>query len=147
MTRRLRILAAFLSIAGVARWPAMLRHAAHHTLWTTGWVFVVTAAISLALAFGSHPLSAGAWLPRPVLQVVPAALIGMIPNCAVSVAIVELHLPGQLAFGATIAGLSAGAGFGPIVLPKDGSRRDALRVLGLTLGAAIVTGALVQWMS
>jgi len=130
--------------AAPARWPALIRHAARHTLRTTAWVYVVTAAIGLALALGPHALAAGAWTPRPALQIVPAALVGMIPNCAVSVAIVELHLHGQLALPATIAGLSAGAGFGPIVLVKDGNRRDALRVLSLTLGAAIATGLMLQ---
>ena len=52
----------------------------------------------------------------PVLNVVIAALVGLIPNCAASVLIATLWTKGVISGGAMIAGLLTGAGAGLLVL-------------------------------
>ena len=74
-----------------------------------------------------------------------AALIGVIPNCAASVAITELYLDGILTFGATIAGLAAGGGLGVLLLlEEDTDRKEALAVVGGLIAVSIVIGLVVQ---
>lgn len=55
-------------------------------------------------------------LSRPALSVFLSALVGLIPNCAASVAITTLYLDGLLSFGAMMAGLLVSAGVGLLVL-------------------------------
>ena len=128
------------------RWSAIFMHALRHSLHVFGIVFVATVLIAAVLNASSAERMLQAWQTHAYLQVVPAAVFGLIPNCAVSVAIVEAFMKGALSPGAAIAGLCAGAGFGPILLVKDGDRRRALRMLVLTLCAAIVTGLLLNWI-
>ncbi len=82
---------------------------------------------------------------HPNIQVIVAALFGLIPNCAASIAIAEAFLHTGLSLGATVAGLSTGAGFGPIVLFKDGKLKFALQALLISLTAAIFWGYLINY--
>jgi len=120
-------------------------HTLKRTLRIYFWVLLVTIAISFALYFAD-----GAWLissiqSHPNIQVIVAALFGLIPNCAASIAIAEAFLYTGLSLGATVAGLSTGAGFGPIVLFKDGKLKFALQALLISLTAAIFWGYLINY--
>lgn len=62
-----------------------------------------------------------------------------------SVLLSELFVGGTISFGALIAGLSTGAGFGYIVLFQDKEgRRRALPVIAATFVVAVLGGMLVQ---
>ncbi len=125
-------------------WKSILVHSVRRSLHIFWIVFAATVVISGLLQASSAERVLGLWHTHPDLQIVPVAIFGLIPNCAVSVAIVETFLHGALSPGAAIAGLCAGAGFGPILLLKDGDRRTALRLLLLTLVAATVTGLVLN---
>ena len=69
-------------------------------------------------------------------------MVGLIPNCAVSVAITTLYLDGFLSFGAAMAGLLVGSGMGILVLLRiNCSARDNMRIIILLLAIGIVCGA------
>ena len=131
--------------------PAVWTDIIIHGLRRTIRIFMMVFSVSVVLGFIFQASTMGrmfhTWGGHPYLQILPVALFGLIPNCAVSVAIVETFLKGGLSTGAAVAGLCAGAGFGPIVLAREGDRRTAVLVLVLTLGAAIVTGLLVNWLT
>jgi hypothetical protein len=126
-------------------WKGIVFHSIRRTLHIFWVVFAATVLIGLLLAIASAERVLGIGVAHPYLQIVPVAVFGLIPNCAVSVGIVEAFLKAGLSPGAAVAGLCAGAGFGPILLLRDGDRRTALRLLLLTLLAAVATGALVNW--
>lgn len=109
------------------------------------WVFVITILLASIIAF-THPSELMESLDvSPVIQIFVAAVFGLIPNCAASIAIAEAFLHTGLSLGATIAGLSSGAGFGPIVLFKDGEIKTSIKILFLTLGSAISWGLIINF--
>ncbi len=127
-------------------WRQIFIHSLRRSLHIFAIVFAATVVLAVLLEASSAERMLKLWQAHPYLQIAPVAVFGLIPNCAVSVAIVEAFLKAGLSPGAAIAGLCAGAGFGPIVLLKDGDRRTAIRMLLLTLVAAIVTGLVINWV-
>jgi hypothetical protein len=90
---------------------------------------------------GLARLTAGA-TAHPRLALVGTAVLGLVPNCSISIAITEGYLRGVLPFGAAVAGLCAGAGYGPILLLRRGLLRTAARLLALCLLFSLAAGFL-----
>lgn len=89
-----------------------LRHTANIALF----IAVFSLLINAALYFMGEDALSSLLLSRPALSVFLSALVGLIPNCAASVAITTLYLDGLLSFGAMMAGLLVSAGVGLLVL-------------------------------
>lgn len=119
-------------------------HSLKRTLRIYFWVLVITLGISVVLFYSNSSRVVESIQNYPNIQVFIIAVFGLIPNCAASVAIAEGFLHAGLSTGATIAGLSAGAGFGPIVLFKDGNYKTALQILLICLSSAIIWGLLIN---
>jgi len=120
-------------------------HTLKRTLRIYFWVLLITIAISFVLFYSDSDRLIKSIQGYPNIQVVFSALFGLIPNCAASIAIAEAFLHAGLSVGATVAGLSTGAGFGPIVLFKDGMFRAALQALLICLAVAILWGYLINY--
>lgn len=120
-------------------------HALKRTLRIYFWILLITIAISFTLFFSNSEKLIMSIRSHPNIQVIIAALFGLIPNCAASIAIAEAFLHSGLSMGATIAGLSTGAGFGPIVLFKDGKLKVAIQVLLICLIASILWGYFINY--
>jgi hypothetical protein len=126
-----------------APWTRAMSHGLRRTFEIFGWVFGITLALGLAIeGVGLAAIAAGT-RRHPVLELLGAALFGLIPNCSASIAIAEGYLRGVLTFGASIAGLCAGAGYGPILLFRRGLMGTAMRLLMICLTCSIVAGAIV----
>jgi hypothetical protein len=127
---------------GIWQW---LTHPLIHTAKIFFFIMAVTLAINGLISFVGEENVGQVLLKQSLLQPFLAALIGLIPNCAASVAIAELFLKGGLSYGSAIAGLCSSAGFGILVLLKENSdRRDTIRVLFLLVGISTVAGTLIQ---
>ena len=102
-----------------------------HTLKTA--LFLFAARLASVLLGGS------------IFQPLLCAVLGLVPSCAMSVLLSELYVGGAISFGALVAGLSTGAGFGYIVLlgEKQG-RRKAAPVILATFVLAALGGTLTQ---
>jgi hypothetical protein len=86
-------------------------------------------------------------LSHKLLQPFLAALVGLIPNCAASVAITELYLKGLINYGAVIAGLSASGGLGLLVLLKEEKeRKNALLIMSMLFGISVGAGLIIQYI-
>jgi hypothetical protein len=128
------------------RYGEIAFHTLKRTLRIYFWVLIITIGISAVLFFSDSGQLKQLIHTHPNIQIIAAALFGLIPNCAASIAIAEAFLHTGLSIGATIAGLSTGAGFGPIVLFKDGRLKTALQVLLICLTVAIIWGYLVNYL-
>lgn len=127
------------------RYKEIIFHTLKRTLRIYFWILIITIAISLVLFYSDAERLIHSIKSYPNIQVIVAALFGLIPNCAASIAIAEAFLHAGLSIGATVAGLSAGAGFGPIVLFKDGKLKFALQALLISLAASILWGYVVNY--
>jgi hypothetical protein len=120
-------------------------HTLKRTMRIFFWVLIVTITISSVLFYTDSDHLIKSIQDHPNIQVIAAAFFGLIPNCAASIAIAEAFLHTGLSLGATIAGLSTGAGFGPIVLFKDGKFSSALQALVVSLAAALFWGYSINY--
>ena len=88
-----------------------------HTVIIALYVFLASLALNLVIGYagGMEPLKK-LFTDNQYLQILIACVIGLIPNCAASVFLVEFYMSGVVTFSALVAGLSAGAGVGLITL-------------------------------
>ena len=128
------------------RYMEITIHSLKRTFRIYFWVFVITVLIASLFAYTHSEEIIGLINVDPILEIIVTALFGLIPNCAASIAIAQAFLHTGLSLGATMAGLSSGAGFGPIVLFKDGEIKTSLKILLLTLVCAISWGIIINFI-
>ena len=128
------------------RYMEITIHSLKRTFRIYFWVFVITIVIASLFLLSHSEELIGSLNVNPVIQIIIAAIFGLIPNCAASIAIAQAFLHTGLSLGATVAGLSSGAGFGPIVLFKDGEIKTSLKILLLTLVCAISWGIIINFI-
>jgi len=113
-----------------------------HTFNIILYIFVATFAINLIIGFCGMSVLENLLSTNVYLQVLFASLIGLIPNCASSVLLVELFAYGSLGFPALLAGLTSGAGVGLIILWTKNKRKPLqnLGILILQFSIGVVSG-------
>ena len=119
--------------------------AAYHTLKLGIFLLAVNLILGCLMEFVSGNLLQKIFLDGNVFQPFLTALVGLIPNCAASVALTELYLEGHIAFGSLAAGLCSGAGLGMAVLFRTNqNRRENLIILGWLYLTAVISGGLIN---
>ena len=123
---------------------SIFRSALVHTMKIAVFIFVISLAINLAIGLVGEEKLAGVMTSAPVLGSMLTGLIGLIPNCAASVAIAQMYLQGLITSGQLMSGLLVGAGVGILVLirsnkhPRENAAVIAtLWVLGVAWGILI----------
>lgn len=123
------------------------KSALHHTVEIFLYITVISLALNLLIGWIGEDVLGSLFLNRPVVGELVAALLGMIPNCASSVAITQLYLNGVLSAGAMIAGLLSGSGVGLLVLFRvNDDHWENCRILGLLYGIGVAGGIAVNWL-
>ncbi len=108
----------------------ILKPAIVHTLKTTLFIFIVNIVVSYAMHFLGEDRLDQLLLSGHYAQPFITALLGLIPNCAISSAITTLYINGSLSFGAALSGLCSGAGVGVAVLLKANPiKKENLRII------------------
>ncbi len=97
---------------------SILKSALVHTIRITIFIFGVLFAIQLVTEWIGMERLVELASGHPFLSIFSVGLIGMIPNCAVSVAITTLYLEGVISVGSMFAGLLSCAGLGLVILFK-----------------------------
>ncbi len=124
---------------------SILKSAVIHTLQITVFIFLVTLAIGFLVEILGEDQIGAIIGNQPVLGVLLAGLVGMIPNCAGSVIITQMYLGGILGTGQMLAGLLAGAGVGILVLCRTNrGAKENLGIIGLLYGISVCWGILFE---
>ena len=126
-------------------WKGIVKSAVLHTAQVTLFVFLVSVALNALLAVVGEDALGEALAANQTLAVFGAAVVGLIPNCAASVAIAQLYIEGVLGTGAMMAGLLCAAGVGLLVLLRTNRHAgDNTRVIAILFGVSIVCGLAID---
>ena len=109
------------------------------------YLLIASVDINLLIYFVGLEVISTILVSNSIFQPFLVAVLGLIPSCAVSVTFVELFLSGVLSFGSLIAGLSAGAGLGLVVLfAKNKNIKNNILILAMLYYFSVLLGMIVN---
>ncbi len=124
---------------------SLVKCALGHTLSVGLFVFLITLALNALMHYVGEDMMSKILVDIPVVSHLVAALVGLIPNCAVSVALCELAINGLISEGVMLAGLFSGAGVGLLVLIRTNSDPwEDFYVPAILVAAGVVFGMLAD---
>ena len=130
---------------GKVGWVSLLFGALRHTLVISFYLFLTMLAFALAVSAVGEGRLAELLSSAGILGVFLSALVGLIPNCAVSVVLSELWMVGAISTGSLLAGLAVGAGVGVLILFRiNRPLFDTLRAIAVLLVSGILLGLLLD---
>jgi len=116
-----------------------LKHTAHIILF----IFLVNFALTAIIEYIGEDSLANFIMNKPVIGELLSGVIGLIPNCASSIAITELYLSGGMSTGAMLSGLLTGSGIGLLVLFRTNKNpRENFKMLALLYASGVIFGFL-----
>lgn len=115
-----------------------------HTVEIFVFILVVSGALELANHFFGESWIRTLALDKPIVGELIGAAIGLIPNCAVSVACAQMYAGGAMSAGALMASSFAGSGLGLLVLFRTNRN---LRQNFCILALVYVFGVLLGWVT
>lgn len=124
----------------------LLIHPVKHTLNIFVFILGITILLNfLIFVYGKYAMLHVIFGKIKILEPVMTAFIGLIPNCAVSIALTMLLIKGSISFGAIMAGLLSNAGLGILILFRHNANiKDTMKIIGILLSISIVSGLIIQ---
>lgn len=123
-------------------------HPVVHTCNIFCFILAVTLVINYAVMSVGGESNLGEYiLADSSLQPIILALFGLIPNCAVSIAITLMYMKGAIGFGSVVAGLCSSAGLGLLVLlKKNNSKKDTIKIIILLFFVSSLSGLILKFL-
>mgnify|MGYP004566887175 FL=1 len=119
-----------------------------HTLKIAVMLIAVNVVLNFVLGMIGVERLSGSVLNRPVIGEILLALVGLIPNCSVTVVITESYLSGLIGLGGLFAGLLSNAGIGLLVLFRTNKNLKENLVITSTLyGLSAAAGIVITLVS
>lgn len=124
----------------------LIYHPLKHTFNIFIFILLITILLNFILAvYAEHSVLHLLLGKVKVLEPVITAFVGLIPNCAVSIALTMLLIKGSISFGAVMSGLLSNAGLGILVLCRHNENyKDTLKIISILLCISIASGLLIQ---
>ena len=123
----------------------ILHSAIHHTLTVGGFVLAITLLLNLVIFFVGEENLAAVMYDKFFVGHAIAAVLGLVPNCAVSIVFTELCIEGYITAGTMLSGLFSGAGVGLLVLFKVNKRKkENFAIIGILVFTAVIFGMLAD---
>lgn len=115
-----------------------------HTLKISAFILLFNLIFGIIIYFVSMERFLSIININPYLQTLITPIIGLIPNCAGSIFLVEVFLEGGISLASTIGGLSTGSGIGILILFRKSKNIKqnililiSLYVIGVLIGLAL----------
>lgn len=124
----------------------LILHPISHTINIFGFILVIT----LILNYSFEHLSIAEFMTassHKYLQCIIASIIGLIPNCAVSIAITMMLIKGAISFSAAMSGLLANAGLGLLVLLRNNNFKDTVKIILTLFGISVLAGFAIEFIA
>ena len=122
--------------------------AIHHTLSVGGFVLIITLAINLLVFFAGSENISEIMYGKPFISHLISSVIGLIPNCAVSVALTDFCLEGFITAGTMLSGLFSGAGVGLLILFRVNKRiKENLAIAGILIASGTLFGLIADLLN
>ncbi len=126
-------------------WKGIFLSALIHTLQIAAFVFIIMFVLGIILEIVGRDTLADLLSANSVLSVFATAIVGLIPNCAASVAIAQLYVDGILGAGAMLAGLLVAAGVGILVLLRTNRpMRENIIIIVVLYAMGVLCGLAVS---
>lgn len=124
----------------------LIYHPLKHTFNIFIFILLITILLNFVLAvYAEHSVLHLLLGKVKILEPVITAFVGLIPNCAVSIALTMLLIKGSISFGAVMSGLLSNAGLGILVLCRHNENyKDTLKIISILLCISIISGLLIQ---
>ncbi len=123
----------------------LVLHPIQHTINILSFILIITLVLNYALEH--FPITD--FLANDAngfIQCIIAAIIGLIPNCAISIAITMMLIKGTITFGAAMSGLLSNAGLGLLVLIKNNALKDSVKVITILFIISMLSGCLIEFL-
>ena len=123
----------------------ILYSAIHHTVTTGTFILLTNFVLNFFFFVVGEENISHVVVQIPVISHFLSAVIGLIPNCAVSVALSTLASSGVISFGTMLSGLFSGAGAGLLVLFKvNKNKKEIMIIAAILVLAGTLFGALAE---
>lgn len=124
----------------------LIYHPLKHTFNIFVFILVITILLNFVLMeYSNHSMLHLLLGKAKILEPVITAIIGLIPNCAISIALTMLLIKGSISFGAVMSGLLSNAGLGILILCRHNENiKDTLKIISILLCISIISGLLIQ---
>lgn len=123
----------------------LILHPIFHTINIFAFILVITLILNYLLEHLSLADILFKQLNSFVLCII-SAIMGLIPNCAVSIAITMMLIKGHITFGVAMAGLLSNSGLGLLVLLKSNDLKDNIKIISILLAISIISGILLDFI-
>ncbi len=116
-----------------------------HTVCISGFIFIVSFLLNIAFEIGGTQFLNDLIHQNPIGSILISTIAGIIPNCAVSIALTQLYIDHVLPDYALIAGSFSNAGVGLLVFYKSTrSGWETVKIIGLLFGCSIIGGIIAK---
>lgn len=123
----------------------LILHPIQHTINILSFILIITLILNYALEnFPITDFMANGG--NSFIQCIIASIIGLIPNCAISIAITMMLIKGTITFGAAMSGLLSNGGLGLLVLLKNNNLKDSIKVIGILFLISVISGCLIEFI-
>ena len=122
-----------------------LWHPLLHTLTVSLYILALNVALGIIIYYVTEERLVAFMENSRLLQPLLASVVGLIPNCASSVAIAVLYARGALSLGGACAGLIVNAGLGLAVLFKENKNvKENIAVFATLFAFSVLIGTVVE---